>query len=425
LIKSKTIGIIFLASIVIIGIGVSLFLVLNDGNEIQESSLSDESKQNNTQSNTESQVIVTKIFSTQDEYELNLENSKNANLMPNKPINKGVSSGHVFGFIVDNNLQGGMSVVKLSYPYEKSSVRFTSQFSGELAKVHLYLEGHENFKAKIGLQEDLLGFPSGQWLGQSPGYSETIVNLERSENDIIQLPENIFLKENEIYHIVIEPAVDSFDEDFYMLTYQTNWNIYPFNYMDPDTTLEDNSINTMFFDGASWQVHDKWPIYVIEYADGRTEGQPYSLMAPWVILEKSMVGQTVRPFSNYDISEIAFVVSLEGNPSDNLYYAVYDENNNILRNGTFATPDDLFTKKVWHQVSLESPLSLNSGELYRFILSSPGTDLDNPYKIYGHEFMLDRSLGYGSVNHHLTKSSDGLRWSKWYDADTAFKLITK
>jgi len=233
------------------------------------------------------------------------------------------------------------------------------------------------------------------------------------------------LRENEIYHIVIEIDEKTIERNFFLITYNDNWPFTPFNHKDPDNTWEDNAINTLFFDGTSWAIQDKWPIYVIEHFDGTSDGQPYSLMAPWIIRGSSMVGQVVKPFSSYLVDEFAFVVSLDGNPTDNLYYAIYDAENNILRNGTFATPDELTKKKSWQQVKLKSPLPLESGDLYRFILSSPNTDSKNPYKVYGHEFMLDQTLGYGSVKHHLTKSSNGIQWSKWYDADTAFKLITK
>ena len=414
LIFSKSFKII-VSVIVAIGIFATL-LALN-----LEQSQPDEIQSNITTPN----FTVTKIKSTQEEYEYNLENSKNAKLMPGVPIDKMISPGHVFGFIPDNGLETGMSVVTLSNPDEKLSIRFTSKFSGDLTKLHLYFDNQKNIKIRVGIQEDIEGFPSGQWVGNSYGNIEKILNSEKKRYDTFSFSEKISLRENEIYHIVIEIDEKTIERNFFLITYNDNWPFTPFNHKDPDNTWEDNAINTLFFDGTSWTVQDKWPIYVIEHFDGTSDGQPYSLMAPWIIRGSSMVGQAVIPFSSYLVDEFAFVVSLDGNPTDNLYYAVYDAENNILRNGTFATPDELTKKKSWQQVKLKSPLHLEPGELYRFILSSPNTDLKNPYKVYGHEFMLDQTLGYGSVKHHLTKSSNGILWSKWYDADTAFKLITK
>ena len=418
--NSKSIKIIIL-SLVVIGAAATLLLTVNIEEDPPETS----------QSNTETvqaapyEINVFKESFTQAEYESGLENSKNAKSMPNAPIDKVVPSGHVFGFTADNGLGGGMNAIPMFSTDEKFSMRFTAKFSGDLVKLHLSPLGANSTKVRVGLQEDIKGLPSGQWLGDSPGYVETILKLKPNTNETIELLENTFLKENEVYHIVIELVDEVPLGFFYMVTFHANSPFTPFNHIDPDNTWPDEAINTLFFDGTSWLVQDRWPIYVIEYSDGISDGQPYTLMAPWVIRGSNGVGQTVKPFSNYDVNEIAFVVSYDGNPTDNLYYTVYDEKNNSLRDGLFAIAEEITTTKSWHTIQLDSPLTIKSGELYRFVLSSPNTDLENAYKVYGHEFMVDPSLGYGSVNHHLTKSLDRVHWNKWYDADTAFKLITK
>ena len=423
---SKSVKIIILSIIAAIGIVAVLLLTVNMEQATPDTNSSETSQPEIIDPDTNIQnTTITKIRSSQEEYESTLENSKNAKLMPKGPINKEVLSGHVFGFIPDNALETGMSVITLSNIDEKLSIRFTSKFSGDLTKLQLYFDRQKNINVRVGIQEDIDGFPSGLWVGTSNGYVEKILDSEKKRYDTFDFSEKISLRENEIYHIVIEIDEHTIERNFFLITYNANWPFTPFNHKDPDNTWKDNAINTLFFDGTSWAVQDKWPIYVIEYVDDTSYGQPYSLMAPWIIRESSMVGQAVRPFSSYLVDEFAFVVSLDGNPTDNLYYTVYDEENNILRNGTFATPDELTKKKSWQHVKLKSPLPLESGELYRFILNSPNTDLKNPYKVYGHEFMLDQTLGYGSINHHLTKGSNGIQWSKWYDADTAFKLITK
>ena len=70
------------------------------------------------------------------------------------------------------------------------------------------------------------------------------------------------------------------------------------------------------------------------------------------------------------------------------------------------------------------PITLESGKLYRVVLYSPNSTLEDGYFVYGHEFMLDKTLGFGSTIHHLTASFDGLKsWIEWYDADAVFKFI--
>jgi len=170
LIFSKSFKII-VSVIVAIGIFATL-LAIN-----LEQSQPDEIQSNITAPN----FTATKIKSTQEEYEYNLENSKNAKLMPGVPIDKMISPGHVFGFIPDNGLETGMSVITLSNPDEKLSIRFTSKFSGDLTKLHLYFDNQKNIKVRVGIQEDIEGFPSGQWVGNSIGNVEKILNSEKKK----------------------------------------------------------------------------------------------------------------------------------------------------------------------------------------------------------------------------------------------------
>jgi hypothetical protein len=76
-------------------------------------------------------------------------------------------------------------------------------------------------------------------------------------------------------------------------------------------------------------------------------------------------------------------------------------------------------------VELSSPIILDAGQLYRIALYSPDTDLENAYRIYGHEFSYDNTIGYGGLQHQLVTSYDsGNKWSENPDADTIFKLTT-
>jgi hypothetical protein len=68
---------------------------------------------------------------------------------------------------------------------------------------------------------------------------------------------------------------------------------------------------------------------------------------------------------------------------------------------------------------------LKAGQLYRIIVLSPQTDLDNAYYLYGHEFSYDPTIGYGGLQHQLTSSLDGgSNWGDNQDADAIFKITT-
>jgi hypothetical protein len=184
-------------------------------------------------------------------------------------------------------------------------------------------------------------------------------------------------------------------------------------------------MNTLIYDGQGWQEKDKWPIFVVQYDDGRSEGQPYSLSAQWVVWGSTTVGQTIVPASNYTIAKIAFVVGLTGQPKDNLYYEVRDSNNTVLANGLFAEASQLTAQRTWIEVTLPSAVSLQMGQVYRFVLLSNGTDLGNAYYLFGHEYTYDQDYvaGYGGLQHQLTLSlNNGENWADNQDADAIFRL---
>ena len=172
-------------------------------------------------------------------------------------------------------------------------------------------------------------------------------------------------------------------------------------------------------------ILDKWPTYLLSYADETVDGQPYTLKAHWVIRENRAVGQTLIPHSDYQVSKFAFVVSKNGNPTDDLFYGIKDLNNNLLASGIFAKSDDLTQKPSFIEVSLDDPIDLKAGKLYRFYVYSPIPRGEDHYNLWGHEFSYNQTVGYGGQIHRLTTSSDHENWGPWYDADAVFAFTTR
>jgi hypothetical protein len=341
-----------------------------------------------------------------------------------KIVGKQIPPGYVMGFGVDGGLVNGMNVVFIQNSNEKGSIRFTAKLSGTVTELIVYGFAYEGQpKVHIGLQEDNGGNPAGQWINGNafgtvqPSSSSGFIN--------VQLPAAVNLTAGEVYHVVIEATENPLNGTFMVITYQANGFAQPLNPDDPDIVWNDTQMNTLFYDGQTWQKQDKWPIFIVHYFDGRSEGQPYSLSAQWVVWGSTYVGQTIIPASNYTIAKIAFVVGLTGQPTDKLYYQVRDTSNNILANGSFAQAGQLTAQRTWIEVTLPSPVTLTAGQLYRFVLLSPGTNLANAYYLFGHEFTYDQdyAIGYGALQHQLTSSLDaGANWGDNPDADAIFSL---
>jgi len=360
-------------------------------------------------------VIIGIIFSISNS-EKHIEDSVNT---PDKDI----SEIHEIGNIFDNGLKSGMTSTILDNGNQKASIRFTNSISGKVNAVTLSVSSNSQQQVTIGIQEDDgHGNPTGQWLSEK-AVNKTIVSKELDRT--FTFSENVMIQENQIYHIVLESENANNLDYLKIKHYLANTPHQPYNKSNPDLYLSDPSINSLYFDGKKWHVEEKWPSFLVSFVDGKKIGQPYTLAAGWVIRDKTWVGQTIIPSSDYNISKISFVVGKEGNPDQPLYYGIQDEDGNILSNGFFTESNQLSWRNNWVGISLEEPLFLKSEKLYRIYLYSSIPKTEEFYRIYGHEYSFDYDIGYGELRHRLTISHDGGKiWSAWKDADTIFKLTT-
>lgn len=340
-----------------------------------------------------------------------------------KILNKQIPPGYVMGFPVDAGLMNGMNVVFIHDSKEKVSIRFTAKLSGTVTKLVVHAFAYEGQPTvRIGLQEDNGGNPKGEWMN---GNDFGTIQLPSSNGfRTVQLKSAVAITRGQVYHIMVEAAEDPLNGTAAVTTYQANGFAQPFNPDDPDIPWKDMRMNILSYEGHSWQEQDKWPIFIVGYSDGTSEGQPYSLAAPWVVWGSTYVGQALIPASDYNLSKIGFDVSLKsGVPQDNLYYQVRDSNNSVLARGVFTEPGQLTVLQTWAEATLPTPITLKAGQLYRIFVLSSQTDLSNAYHLYGHEFSYNQTIGYGGLQHQLTSSiNGGAAWGDNPDADAIFKI---
>ena len=351
---------------------------------------------------------------------------------------KTIPPNYKFGSFFDNGLLIGMGTSTLENSEQIHSIRFTNKQDGQINGVSLKLLVPSPVEIIVGIQEDDgEGHPNGIWKNEE-SYIKTEINTKK-QILYFEFPNSFKVSKDKIYHIVLQLAQNSSEnltsedpthdtengQSFTVIHYKENTPHQPFNPGDPDIYWPDPAINSLHYDGADWTILDKWPVYLLKYVNGTVDGQPYTLIANWVIQENRPVGQTIIPHSDYEVSTFAFLVSKKGNPTDSLFYGVKDLKNNLLASGEFVKSDDLTDKPSFVEVSLDNTIHLNAGELYRFYIYSPITKGDSHYNLYGHEFSFNNTAGYGGQIHRLTTSSNFETWGSWYDADAVFALTTK
>jgi hypothetical protein len=351
-----------------------------------------------------------------------LSSEKNPNDSTNELI-KEISQGYEFGNFFNYDLISGMTSTKLEQGDQKASIRFTNSYTGKVSNVTLAVSSNSQQQVVIGLQEDDgNGNPTGKWLNDK-AINKTTVSKELDRT--FTFPEDVLIKENKIYHIVIDSENANKTNNIKIKHYPANTPHQPYNPSNPDIYLYDSSINSLYFDGNKWTEQEKWPAFLVSFEDGKKIGQPYTLAAGWVIRDKTWVGQTFIPSSDYSISKIGFVVGKQGEPDQPLFYGIQDSENNILSNGFFTESKQLSFGQNWIEISLDESVFFESEKLYRIYLYSPIPRAEEFYRVYGHEYSFDYDTGYGELRHRLTISHDyGKIWSAWKDADAIFKLTT-
>jgi hypothetical protein len=343
------------------------------------------------------------------------------NISDSTHFDKVIPNAYDLGNFFGNDLHSGMTSTSLEQGSQKASIRFTNSITGKVNNVTLAISSNDQQQVIVGLQDDdENGNPTGVWINDKAINQTTI---SKGLDNTFTFPESVLITANKTYHIVIESENANKTNNIRIKNYYTNTSNQPYNPDNPDIYLADPSINSLFFDGTKWIEEDKWPAFLVSFADGEKIGQPYTLAAGWVIRDKTWVGQTFVPSSDYNISKISFVVSKEGDPDHPLFYGIQDSENNILSNGFFTESKQLSLGQNLIEISLDQPVFFESGELYRVYLYSTIPKEEEFYRIYGHEYSFDYDVGYGGLRHTLTISHDfGQTWSPWKDADTIFRL---
>lgn len=335
------------------------------------------------------------------------------------------------GFPIDNSHSVGLGVNPIVGPDDMISIRFTAKYSGNAESIAVYLLTNGNHTAQVGLQADSDGLPSGQWLGPQ-GNSYGVRKVGKTDQFVeFKLNEAAALTRGNVYHIVVltqdsDTGTESqiLQDNLLVASYRAQDSVQPYNSDVPDTVWLDSVMNVLSNDGTGWKPNNRWPIFVVKYDNGDMEGQPYSLAAPWVLSGQRVVGQQIVPSSDYTLVGFGFVVAINTNtPDEPLYFQIFDNTNNVVSRGIFAQASDLTKKKDWFEVGLPSSIELKKGETYRIVLSSPKTDSQHSYKVFGHEFTYDSRIGYGALDSQLIISDDGGNtWGRWEDADAIFRL---
>ena len=304
----------------------------------------------------------------------------------------------------------------------KSSYRFTAQNTKTAERVRVYVSVLVGTSPsyRIGLQADNDGVPSGTFLA----YGDFQPN-STTWWDVLLPSGTANLVEGNVYHLVVQYLSGTINVSNTMGLRHTapDNNIIPYdNSLDPARAVLQNS-------GAGWEIRDdKNPVFMIGYTDSTYEGTPYYLINNSIVNGTEWASQEHQVEETLVVKTIGFYVNKATavTPADDLYYEIRDASETVLRSGILVTKEDITQNYTWHDVSLSSPLQLDAGSNYRFVVNSPLSNTTDHYKIrrtYANNDAISIGLTYlGNTSKFSASSNSGSTWIATEYRDLVFRF---
>lgn len=314
------------------------------------------------------------------------------------------------------------TATKLESSVYMISIRFVAQKTGTLDNVSIRLsKAGDDLDWTFRLENDdgsAYHYPSGAlaWAG-----AQGTVTITASGFVTVDIA-NGTLENGKVYHVVIVPE-NTPDENNYINPATTS----PFNETWIGGTTTNSERGVCFYNGSVWTNIGREPVYVLDYADGTYEGDPYYTYPTKKVYGDNYYGEQFVQSATTTITEISFFVRRYNSPPDNLYVELYDDTGAIVvENGSLGDASTVGASYAWHTYSFSVPRTLSVGDTYRIYLKSPGSTSDNYYAFRALDTLMGApypSLTYEGTNSVLWENDAGGVSTK-DDQDAPFVFTT-
>lgn len=245
---------------------------------------------------------------------------------------------------------------------KKLSFKFAAQ--GGLAtslRLSLEITGTPSFY-RFGIQTDATGNPSGNFI------SFVEVAPSSSGWTTFDLPDTT-LTSGETYHLIVEHASGTITPE----------NSIAILFATPNVTSR-RDVLTSEDNGVNWISQNGEPAFIVEYSDGSFEGQTLcSSQEKKINNTLAKVGEVFTPSETIAPDNIYFYLRRQGTPTNNCYFSLIDQLEQVLATGTIATTSSPSTF-TWLSAAL-SDITLTPDASYRVYVYSPGVDSNNFYAL--------------------------------------------
>lgn len=194
---------------------------------------------------------------------------------------------------------------------------------------------------------------------------------------------NVPLTAGQVYHLVMYNT-DPNPRD--------NWSSPNTIMSFPDQPWRGNGV--LSYDGRSWRdwgardnrcapLRGSRAAYLLEYADGTKDGEPYYFAYEHRIYGGVYQGeQFIWKKADVNIQSLGFPVFSDGEPNGDLTCVLETLDGAVLASATVATPNGMTELPAWYRCSFDAPVTLKKDVGYRLYLKAPTCTKDACYATF-------------------------------------------
>lgn len=282
-------------------------------------------------------------------------------------------------------LNSTTTIYRLNNQNYRLSMRFTAQASGNVNQLRIYINavsrGNQVYY-RYGLQGNAGGVPSGSYI------SSATANFSSTGWQTVNLGSPAAITAGSVYHLVVQYDSGSPPTGNRYIDIRSS---LPNNQTIPLSGATDANADTLAYYGApaTWHNRNQQPLYILGFADGTFEGNPYDARASRSLYGTRFEGETFALKDARTVSGVGLYVASSRDPltqpaADNLYVTLVNlTTGETLVNGEiFVDPLGLTTSFDWVEYSFSGGAkTLAAGQSYRLYFSSPGSGTNRNYLI--------------------------------------------
>jgi flagellin-like protein len=300
-----------------------------------------------------------------------------------------------------------------------TAMRFTAQASKSVTNILVYIQTATASPAyRFGIETSGADYlPSGTYAGGASNYAVYTPTAAGWLN--LTLPSAAPLTAGTVYHITVRYDSGTIGASNYIALRRMG--TVP-NMFRPKENAIDPWLNTI--SGTTIQNRD--PLFVLKYSDNTFESMPYDTATVRNIFGVNWFSEKWTQNAAQTITGINIPLVKAGTPLGSLFITLRDETNSQDVATITIPQSEITTTLQWYEKYFASPITLQSGRVYRLVLKSPSsTTSGNSFRCYSLSTSQSGDLTYdGTTSIYSSSANSGSTWTNTDTIDLTYILLS-